>query len=65
MKAGPARPHSWNTPPASPGQVQTVPPEPELADLCSTRRQSQIATGRKYSAICTSTGSWVSRLSLP
>jgi hypothetical protein len=51
MKAGPACPYSWNMPPALPGQSQTVPPQPELADLCSTRRQSQIAASRKYSAI--------------
>ena len=30
--------------------VQLVHPEPELDDLCSTRRQSQIAASRKYSA---------------
>ncbi len=51
MKTGPACPYSWNIPPAFAWAVQTVPPEPEPADLRSTRRESRIAASRKYS-IC-------------
>lgn len=52
MKVGLACPYSWDMPPALPGQSSWSRPEPELDDLCSTRRQSQIAASRKYSAIC-------------
>jgi hypothetical protein len=50
MKAGPGLPVQLEHAPGIAWAVQTVPPEPDLADLCPTRHQSQIAASHKYSA---------------
>ena len=50
MKARPGLPVQLGQGPGIAWAVQTVPPQPELADLRSTRRQSPIAARRKYSA---------------